>query len=67
MAERYSQHAFKPPPGATELIIVRHGASAEVVPGQPFPLVDGHGDPPLSPAGEEPARAVAHPRAQEPR
>jgi probable phosphoglycerate mutase len=66
VAERYSQHAFKPPPGATELIIVRHGASADVVPGQPFPLVDGHGDPPLSPAGEEQARAVADRLAEEP-
>lgn len=66
MTERYSQHAFKPPPGATELILVRHGASADAVPGQPFPLVDGHGDPPLSPAGEEQAHAVAERLAGEP-
>jgi probable phosphoglycerate mutase len=66
VAERYSQHAFKPPPGATELILVRHGASADAVPGQLFPLVDGHGDPPLSPAGEEQARAVAERLAGEP-
>ena len=66
MAERYSQHAFRPPPGATELILVRHGASADAVPGQPFPLLDGHGDPPLSPAGEEQARAVAERLAGEP-
>ncbi len=59
MAERYSQHAFKPPPGTTEIVLVRHGASADAIPGEPFPLVDGHGDPPLSPAGQEQALAVA--------
>ena len=59
MAERYSQHAFTPPPGTTEIVLVRHGASADAIPGEPFPLVDGHGDPPLSPAGQEQAVAVA--------
>jgi probable phosphoglycerate mutase len=29
------------------------------VAGQPFPLVDGHGDPPLAPEGHEQARRVA--------
>ena len=59
MAQRYSQHAFTPPPGATEIILIRHGASADAIPGERFDLVDGHGDPPLSPAGQEQARAVA--------
>jgi len=59
VAQRYSQHAFAPPPGATEIILIRHGASADAIPGERFDLVDGHGDPPLSPAGQEQARSVA--------
>jgi probable phosphoglycerate mutase len=55
----YRQQQFAPPPGATELILVRHGASAPAVPGEPFPLLDGHGDPPLAPEGEAQAEAVA--------
>lgn len=58
MTRRYSQRAFVRPPGATELVLIRHGASADAVPGEPFALVDGHGDPPLSPVGEQQARAV---------
>src|SRR4051794_24204025 len=57
--ERYSQHAFTPPPGATEIVLIRHGASADAIPGERFDLIDGHGDPPLSPVGQEQARAVA--------
>jgi 2,3-bisphosphoglycerate-dependent phosphoglycerate mutase len=56
---QYPQRPFRLPPGATEVVLVRHGASAAAVPGSPFPLVDGRGDPPLSEAGEEQARAVA--------
>jgi 2,3-bisphosphoglycerate-dependent phosphoglycerate mutase len=59
VAERYSQHAFTPPPGATEIVLIRHGASADAIPGERFDLIDGHGDPPLSPVGQEQARAVA--------
>ena len=66
MAERYSQRAFTRPPGATEIIMVRHGASADAVPGQPFDLIDGHGDPPLSPVGLEQAQAVGERLAGEP-
>ena len=39
MAERYSQHAFIPPPGATEIILIRHGASADAIPGERFDLI----------------------------
>ena len=39
-------------------MLVRHGQSEAYVDGSPFPLVDGHGDPPLSPQGEEQARQV---------
>jgi probable phosphoglycerate mutase len=57
--ETYHQRQFALPPGATEVILVRHGASAPAVPGRPFPLLDGHGDPPLAPEGEAQAEQVA--------
>ena len=57
--EAYHQRQFALPEGATEVILVRHGASAPALPGRPFPLVDGHGDPPLAPEGQAQAAAVA--------
>jgi probable phosphoglycerate mutase len=63
--ETYHQRQFALPPGATEVILVRHGASAPAVPGEPFPLVDGHGDPPLAPEGAAQAEAVAERLAAE--
>jgi probable phosphoglycerate mutase len=54
-----SQLPYAPPPGATEIIVVRHGASADAIPGRRFPLIEGRGDPPLSAAGEAQADAVA--------
>jgi probable phosphoglycerate mutase len=45
--EGFRQHRFEPPAGATTVILVRHGESAAARPDEPFPLVDGHGDPPL--------------------
>ena len=65
MTERYSQHAFVPPPDATEVVLVRHGASAPAIPGEPFPLVLGRGDPPLAPEGEAQAAAVGERLARE--
>ena len=59
MPETYHQRQFALPPGATEVILVRHGASAPAVPGEPVPLLDGHGDPPLAPEGAAQAEAVA--------
>jgi probable phosphoglycerate mutase len=59
MPESYHQRQFTLPPGATEVILVRHGASAPALPGEPFPLLDGHGDPPLAPEGAAQAEAVA--------
>ena len=59
MTERteYRQSRFTRPPGACEILLVRHGESQAAVPGQPFPTVDGHGDPPLrEPDGVEQAR-----------
>jgi probable phosphoglycerate mutase len=57
-ATTFQQHRFAPPPGATELVLVRHGQSAAYVDGRPFPLVAGQGDPPLSELGTEQARRV---------
>jgi probable phosphoglycerate mutase len=59
------QEQFQLPEGATEIILVRHGASANAMPGAPFPLIDGRGDPPLSDAGRDQARAVAEYLAHE--
>jgi probable phosphoglycerate mutase len=53
------QTRFQAPPGATEILLVRHGASEAAVEGVPFPLVDGHGDPALAPEGREQALQVA--------
>lgn len=60
MAEprRFPQLRFTAPPGATDVILIRHGQSEEAVEGQPFPLRDGHGDPPLSELGRLQAERV---------
>ena len=55
----YRQPRFTRPPGATELLLVRHGESRAADPANPFPLVDGQGDPELHPAGRAQAEAVA--------
>jgi probable phosphoglycerate mutase len=65
MSEGYPQRPFTPPPDATEIVIVRHGASAAAVPDEPFPLIGGHSDPPLSPEGREQALAVGARLAQQ--
>ena len=52
------QSRYVVPSGATEFVLVRHGASEGYVPGNPFPLVDGHGDPALSELGQEQAVLV---------
>jgi len=63
--EGFRQHRFVAPPGATRITLVRHGESAPAIPGRPFPLCDGHGDPALHPDGETQAQLVgAHLAAQ---
>ncbi|MDI2032256.1 histidine phosphatase family protein [Saccharopolyspora sp. TS4A08] len=62
----YRQSAFAPPAGATDILLVRHGESAPAVPGRPFDLVDGQGDPELAPAGREHAEHVGRRLAAEP-
>ena len=54
------------PPGSTELLLVRHGASADAVEGEAFELVEGQGDPPLSPVGRHQAELVARRLVAEP-
>src|SRR5258705_9626065 len=57
--EGIRQHRFTTPPGATRVLVVRHGESAAEVPGKPFELRDGHGDPALHPVGERQAELLA--------
>src|SRR5690349_13459691 len=54
----YRQRTLPVPDGALDLLLVRHGQSAAYVDGTSFPLVDGHGDPPLSDLGREQAERV---------
>lgn len=61
MADRdsFEQSPYELPPGSTEVVLVRHGASEAAVAGSRFPLVDGHSDPALSEPGKIQATAVA--------
>jgi probable phosphoglycerate mutase len=59
------QLRFSRPPGACELLLVRHGESAPATAGEPFPLVDGQGDPELHPDGRVQAERVAERLADE--
>ncbi|HYC82730.1 MAG TPA: histidine phosphatase family protein, partial [Solirubrobacterales bacterium] len=68
MADRdsFEQTPYELPPGATELILVRHGASSPPVEGEPNPLVGGHSDPALAEAGRAQAELVAEGLRHEP-
>lgn len=55
----YRQYRFTPPPGATELLLIRHGESEPAIPDRPFPVTDGRADPELAPEGVEQAQSVA--------
>lgn len=61
----YRQTRYKAPDGATELLLIRHGASAPARVDRPFPLVDGHADPELAPEGREQAERVGDRLADE--
>lgn len=58
--EGFRQARFHTPPNACTVLLVRHGESAAAVPDRPFPLVDGHGDPPLHPNGRHQAELLGH-------
>jgi 2,3-bisphosphoglycerate-dependent phosphoglycerate mutase len=55
----FRQLRFERPEGATELLLVRHGESAPADIDSPFALVQGRGDPELSPEGRAQAEALA--------
>jgi 2,3-bisphosphoglycerate-dependent phosphoglycerate mutase len=61
----YRQLPPVPPPGATEIILVRHGQSEAAVEGRSFALIDGQGDPPLSTDGQAQAQKVCRRLAHE--
>lgn len=56
--KEFRQHRFECPPGGTEILLVRHGESRAAVPDNPFPLVDGQGDPELAEIGRVQAQRV---------
>ena len=62
----FPQTRIAPAPGSVELLVVRHGQSEASVEGEDFPLVDGHGDPPLSVEGHEQAALLGARLALEP-
>jgi probable phosphoglycerate mutase len=66
VTERYPQRAWTLPDDATEVLLVRHGASQDAIPGEPFEMLEGHADPALSPIGREQAQAVCARLAQDP-
>ena len=60
----YGQRPFQAPPGATEVLLVRHGQSAAYKDGEPFALVDGQGNPQLTEHGHWQAEQVGKRLAQ---
>lgn len=62
----FHQTSYEPPAGACQILLIRHGQSQAFVPEQPFTLVAGQGDPPLSDIGRAQARAVAERVSREP-
>jgi probable phosphoglycerate mutase len=58
MSERYPQRAWALPGTATEILLVRHGASQDAIAGEDFELLDGHANPALSPIGQQQAQLV---------
>ena len=65
-APSFPQKLFEPEPGSAQILLIRHGQSAPFVPGRPFDLVDGHGDPHLSDRGRYQATLVGDRLADEP-
>ena len=58
-APTYPQRQFALPADATEVVLVRHGASQAHIAGEPFELIEGgHADPPLAPEGRAQAERV---------
>lgn len=62
----YPQRFYEPPAQAGQVLLIRHGQSQPFDPTNPFPLVDGHGDPALSPLGQYQAELVGQRLESEP-
>jgi len=58
VTQEYRQRPMPVPPGALDLLLIRHGQS-QAYTGTPFPLAGGHGDPPLSALGLRQAERVS--------
>ncbi len=65
MTREYRQYRFTPPPGATDLLVIRHGESAPYRSGNPVPSWQGHTDPELAPEGRQQALLLADRLAHE--
>jgi probable phosphoglycerate mutase len=65
-ATAYRQSRFRLPPGATDILVIRHGESEAAYMDKPFPLADGHADPELSENGREQAERLAERLAKTP-
>jgi probable phosphoglycerate mutase len=65
-ATAYRQTRFRPPPGAADILLIRHGESQAAHMDKPFPLVDGHADPELADSGREQAERLAERLAKVP-
>jgi probable phosphoglycerate mutase len=55
----YRQYRFTAPPGAADLILIRHGESEPAREDRPADSLDGHADPALDPVGVEQACRLA--------
>jgi probable phosphoglycerate mutase len=64
--KRYPQRAWALPDNATEILLVRHGASQDAVPGESFEMLEGHANPALSAIGQEQAQLVGARLARQP-
>lgn len=62
----YPQRRYSRSSTATDILLVRHGASAPMVEGEPFPMLDGQGNPGLAPDGHHQAHRVGERLAREP-
>jgi len=63
---KVAEYRFRLPADATEIFVVRHGASADAVPGEPYPFLGKWSNPELSPAGRDQAERIADRLAHEP-
>ncbi len=55
----YRQTKFIRPAGATEILLIRHGESRAATEDNPFPLINGQGDPELAETGREQAEKLS--------